>query len=134
IVRDSSLMLPPWVNARLLVSDPQNKKFILISKKITAGGMMSFEIVLPKYALTGKYYASLSLNNDISLGNTSFNVEEFIPNKLKVDIRTNTPSADPSHPLSFSVQGFQLYGPPAAGYTLQTSVTFLSRIFTASNF
>ncbi|MBV8335819.1 MAG: alpha-2-macroglobulin family protein, partial [Alphaproteobacteria bacterium] len=49
------------------------------------------------------------------VGRVEFDVEDFVPQKLKVTLETTTPVLSPGEPIGATVEGAFLYGAPAAG-------------------
>jgi uncharacterized protein YfaS (alpha-2-macroglobulin family) len=47
-----------------------------------------------------------------------FNVEEFLPERMKLELTPSHPSLDAKQPFALAVQGSYLYGAPAAGNRL----------------
>ena len=134
IVRKSDLSLPPPVNVQLYISDPIGEKYKIIRKKIPSNGIMPFKVFFPAYAKTGEYSIILRLNENVVLGRTSLKVEDFIPDKIKAEVKIPKKLPKPGEPVVFTVKSVQLFGPPAAGRKLVTQIKFVSRIFTHPKF
>ncbi|MDD5066261.1 MAG: MG2 domain-containing protein [bacterium] len=134
IVRNKDMSLAQAIDVHLYVSDPQGEKFTVIRKRIPGNGMMSFEIPFPSYARTGEYFIQLRLNENVVLGRTSLKVEEFMPDKIKVEVNVPKKRTAPGQAVEFTVKGIQLFGPPAAGNKVFTDVNFISMLFTHPRF
>ncbi|MGA2141154.1 MAG: MG2 domain-containing protein, partial [Brevinematales bacterium] len=134
IVRNGDLSLPAGLEVSLEVKDPQDRRLGLYNKKVPVNGILSFEVPFPAYARTGNYQASLKIGEDIIIGSTELKVEEFIPDKIEVNIKAGDSHTNYFEPLSFSVKGLQLFGPPAAGNRVKTQVRFVPREFSAPQF
>ncbi len=50
-----------------------------------------------------------------AVGRVEFDVEDFVPQRLKVTLSTTTPVLRPGQPIGATVEGAFLYGAPAAG-------------------
>lgn len=89
----------------------------------------------PSGALNGYYQRSLELPADAPTGFWNlelradpadkrpttvfrFGVEEFLPERMKLDLSTASPQLDAQHPFALQVDGNYLYGAPAAGNRL----------------
>src|SRR3546814_19709554 len=48
------------------------------------------------------------------LGRLGFHVEEFIPERLKIDLAADAPALHPDRPVTVTATARFLYGPPAA--------------------
>jgi uncharacterized protein YfaS (alpha-2-macroglobulin family) len=129
VVRKNDLGIPPPVNVQLYVTDPMESKYFLATKKIPADGLLSFEVPVHLTAKTGEYALILRLNERVILGRSAVKVEEFIPDKIKAEIKVPDEPRAPGKPVVFTVKGTQLFGPPASGRRVVTRVKLLSRIF-----
>lgn len=125
LVRASDMSVPEGLPLSLNISDPRGENFFS-EKQLTASGhgMQTFMIELPDYAKTGYYYATLKAGDGIQIGSYSFKVEEFIPDKIKTMIEEPSDEHNPGEPLKFKTKAVQLFGPPAAGYKVNTRVVF----------
>ncbi len=129
IVRKNNLEAAPQVNVQLYITDPMDSKYFLASKKLPQGGLLTFEVPIHLYAKTGEYGVMLRLNEQVVLGRTTLKVEDFIPDKIKAEIKIPPALPEPGKPVLFTVKGTQLFGPPAAGRKVVTRVKLVSRIF-----
>ncbi|MEK6616701.1 MAG: MG2 domain-containing protein, partial [Bacteroidota bacterium] len=128
VIRNKDFSTPPELPVRFIVNDPNGAEFIRQEKKWNQNGLVSYEVEFPVSALTGQYTATLyRIDKNESLGSTSFKVEEFIPDKLKVEIVPQKPAFESGEMLVFSVLGKQLFGAPAAGNKVVTSIRFTGR-------
>ncbi|MES2322639.1 MAG: alpha-2-macroglobulin [Pseudomonadota bacterium] len=87
-------------------------------------GYLQQTIDLPADAATGKW--SLELRADPSSKRAdaifSFQVEEFLPERMKLTLKTDTKPLAANGDFSLDIQGDYLYGAPAAGNRLLGSV------------
>lgn len=68
------------------IFDPNQNKFMVFNLKLNEFGVANFSKKMPK--LVGSYKISLIFKNKI-LANKFFNVEDFVPNRIKSKILTN---------------------------------------------
>ena len=52
-----------------------------------------------------------------AIGRVQFDVEDFVPQQLKITVKATTPILQPGQPIGATVDGEFLYGAPAAGLT-----------------
>lgn len=57
-----------------------------------------------------------------AIGDTSFLVEDYVPDRLEFDLATNAESLVPREPIDITVDGRFLYGAPASGLPLEGEV------------
>ncbi|MFH1892769.1 MAG: MG2 domain-containing protein [Candidatus Zixiibacteriota bacterium] len=74
-----------------------------------------FSVPIPDYSKTGRYDAMLLLGTDDEIGRTSFNVEEFMPDRMKVKIKSDSDTYMAGSTADITVEAMTLFGPPAGG-------------------
>lgn len=130
VVRNADNTVPPQLPVRLVVRDPRGAEYQRIEQSYNPNGVMTFSIPFAGDALTGHYDLQLSrIDKPESLGSTSFKVEEFIPDKLKVEVLAPKEAVTSGQPLAFKVKSRQMFGPPASGSKVVTTVRFLAHDF-----
>lgn len=84
------------------------------------GGYYQSRIELPLDAPTGSWSLELRADPADKLATTSlrFGVEEFLPERMKLDLSSKQATVAPDETLSIAVKGAYLYGAPAAGNQL----------------
>lgn len=129
LVRGVQVSLPPEIPVRLKVTDPTGIIYAEYVKSTGQIGALEFDLKLPDYIKTGKYTAELYVA-DNSIGTISFNVEEFMPDRIKVTVETDQRAYQLGDHAEIKVSGINLYGPPAAGRDLQLNVRLDAASFT----
>jgi len=87
-------------------------------------GAAEFAVTFPEYVKTGKYTALLLVGDSDEIGRTSFNVEEFIPDRMKVSLTTDRDEYRAGSEMTIDVLGMTLFGPPASGRLVQADIVF----------
>ncbi|HYC60735.1 MAG TPA: MG2 domain-containing protein [Thermoanaerobaculia bacterium] len=130
-VRTTALRFPPRMPLVLKHTDPAGEPRGSIRLNADASGMASYDIALPPYTRTGRHTLAL-FAGDTEIGSTSFHVEEFVPDRLKVEIE---PGATGSQPVvQFDVSSSYLFGAPASSLAVETKVQLVPSTFTARAF
>ena len=80
----------------------------------TAGALIR-EFELPKSASRGRWFASLEIDGLGQVGSTRFSVEDFVPQKLKVDIKTDNSPIHGDEIREIEVSAQFLYGAIGSG-------------------
>lgn len=131
VVRTNDLKVAPKMPLVLKHLDPAGEPRGSIRLTPDASGIASYEVALPSYTRTGGH--SLSLHaGDTVIGSTTFNVEEFVPDRIKVEIQT--PKEVTSGPLKFAVTSAYLFGAPASSLAVETKVRLEPSPFTAEGY
>jgi len=97
------------------------------------GGIASFKINLPPYARTGRHRLDVIAGKDV-IGTYNFQVEEFVPDRIKVEVKAKTPFASPGNDLVYDVRSAYLFGPPAANLGVETRARLVSSTFDPEGF
>lgn len=120
VVRNASLDVPPQMP--LVVkhhdSDSERGSFRI---SVDENGVAPLQLDLPVYARTGRHRLDL-IAGKVVIGTYNFQVEEFVPDRIRVDIKAKKPHAAPGDDLVHDVTSNYLFGPPAAGLTVETRV------------
>ncbi len=123
IIRDSWNEEPGKFPVQFEILRPDKKRFKLLRSTVNTAGGAGISFKVPGSALTGEYRVVLRLPGEDSseLGTTSFLVEEFVPNRMRlsVAIKDEDDEQDPArrfHPgesIEVDVSGEYLAGLPA---------------------
>ena len=129
IVRGENMTVPTPFPVLFRVKGPDER--ILEEKRATLNeqGGVEFSISIPNYAKTGKYNAMLLIGEKEELGRTSFNVEEFIPDRMKVTLATDKDEFTPGETINIDVEAMTLFGPPASDRRVQADIEIESFTF-----
>ncbi|HEV2722206.1 MAG TPA: alpha-2-macroglobulin family protein, partial [Thermoanaerobaculia bacterium] len=98
-----------------------------------SSGIYPFTLKLPAYARTGRHRIDVIAGKDV-IGTYFFNVEEFVPDRIKVEIKPKTKSAAPGDDLVVDVSSVYLFGPPAASLAVDTRVRLAPAAFHPDGF
>ena len=122
VVRSPGLGVPSTFPLRLKVVQPDGRVLEEQQARDFENGMVAFDSLIPAYAPTGRYQAELYGPAEDPIGTLAFNVEEFIPDRIKVEIETDRTSYQTGDTIHIDVTGTMLFGPPAAGRRLDATV------------
>jgi uncharacterized protein YfaS (alpha-2-macroglobulin family) len=133
IVRDGSLRIPPSMPALLRHRDPQGRE--LETRRVVTGdkGLAPFAFELPAYSLTGPHTLELEVAEKV-IGQYRFQVEEFVPDRIAVEIVPPKENVGPGQTLAYQVQSDYLFGAPAAGLPVETRVRLVDSTFAPKGF
>ncbi len=125
--------LPPELPLHLLITDPRGKTVKTITMNLTSEGLQDAMVETGEAWPTGRYTALLRISRDNNqtgvLGSTSFTVEDFQPDRLR--IKSDIISAADKAPAGWAkADGLQakvnltnLYGTPASARRITTKVS-----------
>ncbi|NLG83749.1 MAG: hypothetical protein GX493_03870 [Firmicutes bacterium] len=121
IVRGAEVAVPPEFPLRLEIIGPDGMVFREYAGSTGTNGFAAFRLEIPDYAKTGRYSAVLYAAKE-PIGRCTFNVEEFIPDRIKVETTTDKEEYGPGEMATIGVRGSTLFGPPAAGRRVELTV------------
>ncbi len=104
---------------------PDLHEWRVVDAMLDADGATAADVPLPADLPTGQWSADVALPGDAAtpFGSATFAVEEFVPNRLKVNLALGTGPryAVGDDPLAADVQADYLFGRPAAGLAVDLS-------------
>jgi len=101
----------------LRLKQPDGKTFDERRIEPGAQGYFSYEKTIPSEAPTGRWQVEFRTDPDSkeAVQGTTLRIEEFLPERMKLDLDTAQPVLKPGQPLQLKATGAYLYGAPAAG-------------------
>ncbi|MBD3167625.1 hypothetical protein GF324_13580, partial [bacterium] len=129
VVRAVEGAVPPGMPVTLRINDPAGREWPTQKGRVNEEGMVDFLVEIPVYARTGRYSATLHTSGDHAHGRYSFQVEEFIPDRIKVELETNGGTFTVGDSLRMDVTGTMLFGPPAQGRRCTGQLTLSDQSF-----
>ncbi len=121
VVRGPNAVMPDEFPVTLEIRQPDSQIFKQLQNSTSNRGACEFGIDIPDYAQTGKYQAVLIVAG-ATVGQTSFSVEDFMPERIKVTAKTDKLEYTPGEKAAIQVEGITLFGPPASGRRTQLRV------------
>jgi alpha-2-macroglobulin len=102
------------VPVKFKVKMPNGRQLQEIKGKLDAEGSCAINFSVPSAAMTGSYTLEMYSGNDVMLNDFSFMVEEFMPQRIKVDLQMDKKDFESGTTAKIDVQAMELFGPPAA--------------------
>ncbi|MEC8422448.1 MAG: MG2 domain-containing protein, partial [Myxococcota bacterium] len=121
LVRDAQYAAPEaGLPVVALLVDPRGKELRKLVVETDSTGLVTMDLPFADFATTGRYRVSLEVA-ERGVGETSFNVEEFVPERLAVSASVEGSGHLISEPVSVDVKGRWLFGGSAAGSPVETT-------------
>lgn len=133
LIRQSDLAAPPGMPLVLIHTDPRGRELRRVRLQAGAQGMAGVEMPLPDYTLTGGHSLTLKAGDE-TVGTFDFKVEEFVPDRIKVEVETGEDGVAPGQSVSARVRSSYLFGPPSAGLTVTVRGVLMPAPFSAKGF
>ncbi|WP_139924433.1 MG2 domain-containing protein [Hymenobacter sp. DG01] len=135
VIRTEDWQAPPKglpVKIRLLL--PTGKEYASLQKTLNAAGSFEARFLLPPAVMTGLYTLEVLTGNDVLLASRQISVEEFIPDRMKVTVKSSRPVVKPGQAVSALITAQNLFGPPAADRKFEVEFSLKEKPFTPKNY
>ncbi len=120
IVRGPKHKTPQPLPTRIEVISPDGRTLRELRQQTNKSGACDVQILIPDYALTGSYIAKMRIADRV-VGSAQFQVEEFMPDRMKVSVTADKAAYKLGDELDIEVTAINLFGPPAVGRKVQVS-------------
>ncbi|MDU0370475.1 alpha-2-macroglobulin [Hymenobacter endophyticus] len=130
VLRTDAWQAPPKglpVKIRLLL--PTGKEYASLQKTLNAAGSFEARFILPPAVMTGLYTLEVLTGNDVLLTSRQLSVEEFIPDRMKVTVKTSRAVVKPGQSVSAQITAQNLFGPPAADRKFEVEFSLKEKAF-----
>ena len=114
IVRGPKQETPQPLPMLIEVLSPDGRIIRELRLQTNESGACDVQIPIPDYALTGNYIAKMRIADRV-VGRVQFQVEEFMPDRIKVAVTADKSTYKLGEELSIEVTAINLFGPPAVG-------------------
>ena len=118
IVRGPKHKTPQPLPTRIEVISPDGRILRELRQQTNKSGACDVQILIPDYALTGSYIAKMRIADRV-VGSVQFQVEEFMPDRMKVAVTADKATYKLEDELDIEVTATNLFGPPAVGRKVQ---------------
>jgi len=134
ILRDYEWKTPSAIPLVLKIVSPNGKIYKTIKKTLNSYGSFEAEVYVPADALTGTYYAELYTSNEVFLTSQSILVEEFMPDRIKVEVELNSEIQQLNDSATLSITATNLFGPPAKDRNYEVERSLYLKYFYPDNY
>ncbi|MBD3184339.1 hypothetical protein GF312_18795, partial [Candidatus Poribacteria bacterium] len=129
VIRGTKTSVPPSFPLKMEILGPDNRIFTELMQKTGDAGACEFDVEFPSYVKTGRYTARAIVGKDNEIGRGYFSVEEFMPDRIKVKVTTDSDSYELGQDVKVNVEAVNLFGPPASGRQLEARAEIISHDF-----
>lgn len=113
---------------------PNGKEYTSIKGKLNSQGAFETSINLSTSCVTGTYTLEVYSTTDVLLNSESISVEEFMPDRIKVNVTLNKKEVKPGEKLQVSATALNLFGPPATGRNYEMDMKLSRKYFSSKGF
>ena len=129
ILRDKLWKSPGELPVKMKFLLPNGKELKSFRKTLNAEGSLADDLEISAAAITGNYSLEIYTSNDILLATKSFNIEEFVPDRIKVTAKLDKALLSPGQSANLSVNAVNFFGPPAANRNYETEIQIRQKAF-----
>lgn len=122
------------VPLKLRLLTPNGREFRTWRKTTNDQGAVESEIPLDAGVLTGTYVLEVYNANEVLLGSQAVSVEEFMPDRIKVDLSGAAKDYISGQKVSLTATATNLFGPPAGNRTYEMDFQLQRKGFLAKGF
>lgn len=130
IVRDAKNLAPPsGMPVQVKMIDPRGKLIRQHSLPTNGAGVVALDPTFAAFAPTGRYEAQVEIGGKTA-GSHTFRVEEFVPERMKVDAKTPAPQYLLGEEVPVGVEARYLFGGVPAGAKVELTCELAPATFT----
>ncbi|AQG81173.1 alpha-2-macroglobulin family protein [Spirosoma montaniterrae] len=134
VIRSQSWQSVGEVPVLIRLLAPNGREVRAFRKTTNSQGAISTDVPLDPAAVTGTYTIEVLNANNIQLTTESVSVEEFIPDRIKVDVLTDRTTYKAGQTITLSTTATNLFGPPAADRSYEMELQLKRKTFAPKDF
>lgn len=117
------------IPVKFRVISPEGKDFLIKKAQLNKNGAAQIGFRVPESAITGSYMVEVLSGNDMMMGNYRISVEEFMPDRIKVEVKPDKTTFKPGEILSMGITATNLFGPPATNRKVENELRISRKAF-----
>ncbi|GAB3180413.1 alpha-2-macroglobulin family protein [Telluribacter humicola] len=134
VVRTQNWQSADNIPLKIRLVTPNGREYRSWRKSTNAQGAVETTVPMDAAALTGTYTLEVYNANEVLLASQSVSVEEFMPDRIKVDLSGARKEYTSGQTVSLTATALNLFGPPAANRTYEMESQLKRKGFTAPAF
>ncbi|MBS1774032.1 MAG: alpha-2-macroglobulin family protein [Bacteroidetes bacterium] len=134
IIRNEQWGNPGEIPVKLKLIMPNGKEFATSRKILNEEGSCEASYNLPFTATTGTYVLQVYTGNDVLLNAYNVSVEDFMPDRIKAQLKINKPDYKDGDSIQTTIQADNLFGTPAAGRNYECQLNMDKESFSPKNY
>ena len=125
---------PGEIPVLIKILTPNGRELQTFRKTTNAQGAVATDVPLSPAAVTGSYSIEVLNANNVLLTSQSVSVEEFVPDRIKVDVLTDKPGYKSGQTITVSATATNLFGPPASDRSYEIELKLKRKAFVANGY
>lgn len=120
------------VKIKLLL--PTGREYKAYRQTLNSQGAFQSDFYLPPASMTGQYTLEVYSGNDVLLNSRKISVEEFIPDRIKVELKLKNAQVNSGEFATASITATNLFGPPAANRKYEFDFSLKRKTFSPEKY
>ncbi|MBD2751990.1 alpha-2-macroglobulin family protein [Spirosoma validum] len=134
VIRSQAWQSVGEIPVLIRVLAPNGREFRAFRKTTNAQGAVATDVPLNPAAVTGSYTVEVLNANNVLLTSQAISVEEFVPDRIKVDVLTDRTSYKSGQTIKLSATAMNLFGPPASDRAYEMELQLKRKAFAPKGF
>ena len=134
ILRDKNWKSPGEIPVKIKMLLPNGKELRTFRKGLNEQGATEGAVDISPAAITGSYTLEVYSSNDVLLATKNFMIEEFVPDRIRVQAKLDQSFLKPGTVASLQLNAMNFFGPPAANRKYETEIQVRQKNFSAKGF
>ena len=134
IIRNDKIKVVKDIPVLIKILTPTGKIFEEYKKDLDNQGAFDLQFNLPTFAQTGAYIAEVYTGSEMLIATYGFKVEEFVPDKIRMNVKSDKKQYIPSEKVSINLSAEYLYGAKASGLNFKSEFSFKQKPFSSNNY
>ena len=134
VVRNEDWSVPDEIPVKLRLMMPNGKEFGTMRRILNEQGSTETAFPIPPSALTGTYTLEVYSGNDVLLNSYNISVEDFVPDRLKADVKIDRKEYSIGDSVRLAIQADNLFGTPAMNRNWEAELNLNKATFEAKDF
>ncbi|GAB4054785.1 alpha-2-macroglobulin family protein [Spirosoma litoris] len=134
VIRSQNWQSVGEIPVLIRVLTPNGRELRAFRKTTNKQGAVATDVPLNPAAVTGSYTIEVLNANNVLLTSQLVSVEEFVPDRIKVDVLTDKTSYKSGQTITLSATAMNLFGPPASDRAYEIELQLKRKAFAPKGF
>jgi uncharacterized protein YfaS (alpha-2-macroglobulin family) len=134
VIRSQTWQSVGEIPVLIRVLTPNGRELSAFRKTTNNQGAVATDVPLNPAAVTGSYTIEVLNANNVLLTSQLVSVEEFVPDRIKVDVLTDKTSYKSGQTITLSATAMNLFGPPASDRAYEVELQLKRKAFAPKGF
>ena len=134
VIRSQTWQSVGEIPVLIRILTPNGRELQVFRKTTNTQGAITTDAPLSPAAVTGSYSIEVLNANNVLLTSQVVSVEEFVPDRIKVDVLTDRSAYKSGQTITVSATATNLFGPPAADRSYEMELQLKRKAFAPKGF